>query len=232
MKILFKFASRSRPQKFLSCIKNIQENIHSDNYHILGTFDLDDLTMNNETVISKLKEIKNFTYIFGHSKNKINAINRDMDLINEWDILICFSDDMLFVCKNFDEMIRNDFKNYFPELDGVLHYNDSKQGANCMTMSIMGRKYYELDNFIYDPNFESLWCDVVAQEVAMKRNKYKYMGDEVVLFNHLHPSWGLCEYDEQYQKTESFPVRSKDYNTYLELKKEYDPENEFAIRSI
>ena len=36
------------------------------------------------------------------------------------------------------------------------------------------------------------------------------MGDEKVLFHHLHPSFGLAELDAQYQKTEAFDVHERD----------------------
>jgi len=232
MRILIKFASRSRPQKFFNCLDNIISNCESKDFKILASLDIDDETMNNETVIEKLKTYECLDYFFGFSKNKIDAVNRDMDLSGKWDILINTSDDMWFVQKGFDEQIRKDMLTHFPDLDGVLHYNDGFQGQNCMTMSIMGRKYYERDNFIYNPVFESLWSDVVAQETAIVRGKYKYIGDDRILFNHLHPSFGVAEYDKQYLSTEGMEVRQRDYNRYLELKKEYDKEGAFKVRSI
>jgi len=72
-----------------------------------------------------------------------------------------------------------------------------------MTMSIIGRKYYKGDGYIYNPEYQSLWCDVEATEVAHMRGKYKYMGDDIILFAHHHPAWGFCLHDEQYRKTES-----------------------------
>lgn len=225
MKILFVFATRSRPQKCNEAINSVLNNLSSDNYEIILTTDDDDKTMREATI-----PICNVKHCKGASANKISAINRGMTLAGEYSILIVLSDDMRFITKGFDDILREDMQKHFPDLDGVLHYPDQHQGSNCMTMSIMGRKYYERDGFIYNPRFESLWSDIVAQEQAQIRDKYKFI--DTRLFDHLHPSFGDTPYDAQYQKTEDISVRSRDYQTYIDLKKEYDPTNIYPIRGI
>jgi hypothetical protein len=177
-----------------------------------------------------LPELKgNHTIIVGNSKNKIDAINRDVNeftTLCDWDIIVNMSDDMIFTVKGFDDIIRR----YFDNLDQVLHFPDQNQGQNCMTMSILGREYYNRDKFIYHPEFESLWVDIVAQEEAQIRGCYKFVNQNI--FIHLHPSFGQAHYDAQYQKTEEWGVRQRDYTTYLFLKHVYDKENRFPIRSI
>jgi hypothetical protein len=213
--ILFKLATRSRPEKAKASIDNIIKNCNSLNYTILVSIDTDDESM------------KNFNYkddnVFiakGLSKNKIDAINRDMDLFEGWDILINTSDDMHFEIRGFDNIIRQDFrKNY----DQVLHYSDGNQHSNIMTMSIMGVDYYKRFNYIYHPDYKSLWCDCEATEVAWMLGKYEYMGDLKILFRHLHPAWGLAEYDEQYRKSESQEHWDNDYKVFKERKaRNYD----------
>lgn len=232
--ILFKFATRSRPHKFISCLTNIHEKqIDKENYHILVTVDADDESMYpaiREAV--KLPFADKITIVTGKSNNKIHAINRDMDLLFHWQILVNTSDDIEFIYNGFDEQIRKDMLDSFPDLDGVLCYNDGNQADNCMTVSIMGWNYFIRDGYIYAPQFESLWSDVVAMEVAQTREKYKYMGHDKMIFRHNHPAWGRADYDQQYRATEAFDVRQRDYDTYLSLKKQYDPENKFPIRLI
>jgi len=224
MKILFKYTTRSRRSNFLRGYDSIVNNVNSDNYHILISVDKDDSTM---FPLPKLKG--NHTIIVGNSKNKIDAINRDVNeftTICDWDIIVNMSDDMIFTVKGFDDIIRR----YFDNLDQVLHLPDQNQGQNCMTMSILGREYYNRDKFIYHPEFESLWVDIVAQEEAQIRGCYKFVNQSI--FVHLHPSFGQAHYDAQYQKTEEWGVRQRDYTTYLFLKHVYDKENRFPIRSI
>ena len=212
MKILFKLATRSRPQKALKAINNIINNCNSNNYLILVSIDKDDETM------------KGFDHphekvflVEGYSKNKIDAINRDIDLLEGWDILINTSDDMVFEVRGFDNIIRQDFTGNY---DQVLHYSDGNQRGNLMTMSIMGSEYYKRFNYIYHPDYKSLWCDAEATEVAHLLGKYKYMVDLKVLFTHRHPAWGLSEYDEQYRKTESRELWNRDYGLFKYRKSE------------
>lgn len=225
MKILFKYTTRSRRSNFLRGIDSIVKNLaNKEDYHILISVDKDDTTM------FPLPELNcNHTYVVGESKNKIDAINRDVKGFKyEWDILVNMSDDMVFTVKGFDEDIRKSFlmEGWEGEgapvmLDKCVHFPDQNQGKNCMTMSILGREYYYRDKFIYHPEFESLWVDIVAQEEAQLRGCYKYV--DKIIFHHLHPSFGQAPMDSQYRATEDMGVRIRDYNAYLKLKSVYDP---------
>ncbi len=213
--ILFKLATRSRPQKAKKAIDNIIMNCNSMNYTILVSIDEDD-----ESMFEFDYPDDNVFIVSGTSKNKIDAINRDMDIFEGWKILINTSDDMHFEIKGFDEIIRQDFNGNY---DQVIHYSDGNQKSNIMTMSIIGSDYYNRFNYIYHPDYKSLWCDVEATEVAWMLSKYEYMGDLKVLFTHRHPAWGLAEYDEQYKKTESQELWDKDYRVFKERKaRNYD----------
>jgi hypothetical protein len=160
-----------------------------------------------------LPEIKgNHTYIAGTSKSKVDAINRDMDFINsqyDWDILVNFSDDVIITEKGFDDIIRKDFES----LVQVLHYPDGNR-ADLLTVSIIGKDYYKRDNYIYNPEYKSLYCDNEAMEVAKQRGCYKFV--DKVIFNHLHPAFNKGIFDAQYQHTESFG--HEDYQTYQRRK--------------
>ncbi len=200
MRIAFKFPSRSRPEKFKKAVSNIIALANRD-YTIYATLDNDDPTVDEELL--KWCRENNVRVISGHSKSKIDAVNRGMDKLEYYGILVVMSDDMEFLVKGFDDMIRIDMVNNFPDLDGVLHYNDGFQKSNVMTMSIMGRKYYERTKYIYNPDYRSVWCDVEATEVAYMLDKYKYLGNDKMIFRHNHPVWKLAEWDEQYRQSES-----------------------------
>ena len=210
MKILFKYTTRSRRSNFLRGYDSIVNNVNSENYHILISIDKDDSTM------FPLPELKgNHTIIVGSSKNKIDAINRDVNEFTklcDWDILVNVSDDMVFTVKGFDEVIRKQFT----EDDLYVHFNDGNQKGNVSTMHICDKKYYSRFNSVYNKNYISLWCDVENDEVAKSLGRYKYVGDETIIFNHLHPAWGLANFDAQYIITESFD--NIDRQTYLTRK--------------
>lgn len=225
MKILFKYTTRSRRSNFLRGIDSIINNLaNKEDYHIFTSIDVDDESMHPLPTING-----NHTYIAGTSTGKINAINRDMDYINsqyDWDILVTMSDDMMFIEKGFDDVIRKSFNiiNYYNgavrgvNLDKYLHFNDSNQRDNVCTMHIVGREYYNRFNYIYNPEYISLWCDVENDLVAKQLGCYEYMGDNVKLFIHLHPAWGFCQHDEQYKKTESREMWIKDEQTFNKRK--------------
>ena len=216
MKIIYPFASRSRPDKFIACVENIYINSRNKDFTILASLDIDDTSMNNEVMIDKMKRYDKLYPIWGHSKNKIDAINRTMTQAPEYDLLINMSDDMMFIEKGYDEIIEQEMNKYFPEGDCLLHFPDQNQGKNCMTMSIMDKKYYERSNYIYFDGYESLWCDKEAEDVGKLLGRYRFVNKRI--FNHYHPSFGHVSYDDQYNKTEGMDVRNRDAQTYLHRK--------------
>ena len=222
MRIVFKYTTRSRRSNFLRGIDSIINNLSNKvDYHIFTSIDTDDDSM------IPLPEIKgNHTYIAGKSQSKIHAINRDMEYINgqyEWDILITMSDDMIFTVKGFDDIIRKAFiddifLDFSCRLDQYIHFNDGNQKDNVCTMHIVGRDYYDRFNYIYNPDYISLWCDVENDIVAKQLGCYKYMGDHVQIFKHLHPAWGLAPQDALSIKTEDRALWVADEITFNKRK--------------
>lgn len=213
--ILYKYTSRSRPDKFYRGLISIINNSSSENYLILCSFDNNDPSLSS--YLDYLKEINNdrITVCLGESKSKIDAINRDInDYSKHWDIVVNMSDDMVFTKDGFDLIIKSDFLQHFPKFDGVMHYPDQDAGRKLMTLSILGREYYLRFNYIYHPDYTSLWCDNEAMEVAMMLGKYKYSPARI--FDHIHPAYGRCQTDEQYKHTESF--YHSDNEIYLKRK--------------
>jgi hypothetical protein len=210
-KILFKYASRSRTIKFFSGLENIIKNLSDlENFCILVSLDIDDISMNNPSTINKLTDYikKNPNKIivkFGYSKNKIDAINRDVNEVKEkfdFDILVNFSDDMEFIQHSFDDIIRDKFFCHYSDTDGNIYFNDGFVGDRISTMSIIGRKYYDRFNYIYHPSYHSLWCDNEYTKVAQINQKIIYFPERI--FNHNHPSNVGGFMDEQLIKTESY----------------------------
>ena len=195
MKILFKYTTRSRPEFFKRGMDSIINNCISESYQILVSVDTDD-----ESMVGMEEHYKNNTKVVfckGLSTGKINAINRDMDAITDWDILVNMSDDMVFTQNGFDAHIRGAFDN----LDQCLHFPDGNTTA-IITMSILGRKFYDRFGYIYHPSYKSLFCDNEQTEVAKILGCYKFIDKSI--FSHLHPAWAKAESDEQYRRTEAF----------------------------
>ena len=154
----------------------------------------DDATMRSE----ELKAIQRDSRVivkFGLSKNKINAINRDVPK-KGWDILVNLSDDQIFTVKEFDRVIDTCGSDEF------LHLPDGYVNHLLPTMSIMGNDYYNRFGYIYHPDYASLWCDNEAMDVAIELGCYRYEPQQI--FKHLHPAWTGEQPDAQLVHTQKF----------------------------
>lgn len=197
--ILFNFASRNRPDKFVETIQNIAAMCAREDYVILAKLDEDD-----DKLTAYSRSLFHTAYCIGTSKNKIDAINRhipepynDIFEVMNWDILVNISDDMKFTLAGFDDIIR---ANCGP--DDFVHFPDQYAGERVCTMSVMGWKYYLRDNYVYHPSYYSLWCDNEAQDVARLRGRYKFVNLQIV--RHDHYTAGLSAKDALYMRNDTY----------------------------
>ena len=194
MKILIKFPTRGRLFKFFTVLDQYYSMCNDlDNIKFLITIDSDDIIMNNPEVIKMFEKYKNLTYIFGDSKSKVDAVNRDIQMDDDWDILLLASDDMIPKVKGYDDIIRNKMVKHYSDCDGVLWFNDGYQKNKLNTLCILGKKYYKRFNYVYNPEYKSVWCDNEFMEVANILEKQTYF-DEVII-KHEHPDWGFGNMD-------------------------------------
>jgi len=195
MKLLIKFPTRGRTLKFLKTLSTYR-NFLSRNIDVkfIITMDENDTEMNCSFVREVLNQYDDVLYFYGNSKTKIEAINTDIDKIKNWDIILLASDDMIPKVKKYDEIIVNKMKQHFPDTDGVVWFNDGHQGSKLNTLSILGRKYYERFNYIYNPEYKSTWCDNEFMDVANILGKQIYFPE--VIIKHEHPDVGFGNRDE------------------------------------
>jgi len=215
MKLLIKFPTRNRKNKFLLTLRiyyNFLSKKH--NVYFLITMDEDDHEMNNDDVREILNSYENLKYFYGNSKTKIEAVNNDLDKIEDWDIVLLASDDMIPVVKNYDEVIIEKMKEFYPDTDGVLWFNDGYQGKKLNTLSILGKKYYDRFGYIYNPEYKSVWCDNEFMSVADILKKQTYIED--VIIKHEHPDYGFGKRDIIH--TTNLKNESSDKKTFLDRK--------------
>lgn len=220
-KLLIKFPTRSRKDKFFNVLDLYYKNIEDlDNTRFIITCDKDDKEMNNDKVEDKLLNYKNLSVYYSDNKTKIEAINTDLE-DEDFDILLVASDDMIPQKFGFDNIIRTQMSINFPNNDGVLWFNDGYQRSNLNTLPILGKKYYDKFNYIYHPSYKSLWCDNEFMEVANKLKKQVYIDD--VIIKHEHQVWTGEKWDNLQVINDSF--NNEDKNNYLRRKK-----HNFGIR--
>ena len=151
-----------------------------NNINYLITVDSNDSSMQG---IENDINVNNVTVSYGKSDSKIHACNRDIDQVGGWDIVALISDDMVPQIDGWDQVLRDKMREHFPDTDGCLWFNDGYQPRVC-TLCIIGKKYYDEFQFIYHPDYHSLFCDNEFTEVAQGLDKMHYF--DTVLFKHEH----------------------------------------------
>lgn len=179
---------------FFETFKKYQEFISEDTTKFSITIDEDDKSMNNQDVINEITSYINTEVTIGNSFSKIDAINRDINVNSDWDIILLASDDMIPQVKGFDKIINTLMKSNYPDTDGVLFFNDGFKGQELNTLCILGKKFYERFGYIYYPGYKSTWCDNEFMMVGniLKRQTYFPM----VIIKHEHPDWGYGTHDD------------------------------------
>jgi len=196
--LLYKFATRSRPDKFKAAIDNIAK-LSTQPYHVRISADADDVTMFNFAMMRWIGERPELSIRYGTKVSKIEAVNRDMDILPDWDIVVGMSDDMEFTVKGFDEQIVTAFGG---DYDQLIHFPDGYVNEKLVTLPIMGRAYYERFGYIYHPDYKSLWSDNEQMLVAQALGKYKYVNASI--YRHAHPAWTGAAVDPLLKETQAF----------------------------
>ena len=209
MNLLIKFPTRERRTKFLTTLGIYQRTKTLEGTRFLITLDSNDRDMNNESCKSMINLWGNMDVVFGESRNKVEACNRDLDAYDKpWDIVLLASDDMIPRVKGYDQRIVTDMERFFPDTDGVIFYYDGFTPLN--TLCVIGRKYYDRFNYIYNPCYSSLWCDNEFMNVADIMGKQVFINETIIA--HEHYSNGTGSMDRLMRKNESF--YHKDLKTY------------------
>jgi len=185
MKILYKFPSRGRPKRFKKTMINHLEKLSNKHeYKFIFTFDVDDEKMNNDEIKNFIKKLNiNYEVFYGFSKTKIEAINANLEN-QDFDILILLQDDMVAELENYDEIICDIFDKSETKLDTVIHFNTYRWANLLDVWCVMGKEYYDRFNYIYHPEYRSIYCDNEYTEVAKILNRYIF--SEICPFYHDH----------------------------------------------
>ncbi len=136
------------------------------------------------------------------------------------DAMFYINDDVLFFPDTITSAI-SEFKNYFPDNDGILGVNQSNLPADKTVKSafgIIGKKYSERfpDNQVFPPMYDRFFADWEVGEYANSINKFVYC--EEVKIEHLHPLTDARLLDETHRKVRHF--WSQDHKTFLKRREQ------------
>jgi len=199
MRLLIKFPTLKRRQKFFETLALYYAMLSGRTpVRFVITLNEDDPTMNNPEVRARLDGMPNLVYSYGMHRTKVEAVNADVPPLDEWDVMLLASDDMIPIVYGYDGVICSEMERLYPDTDGVLWFNDGFVGRKLNTLAILGVKYYSRTNFIYQPDFRELWCDNYFTCVAERLGKQTYF--DRVIIEHRHPGNVGGEMDATYRK--------------------------------
>ena len=192
MRLLIKFPTRERSDKFLKVLKIYYDLLDDKNTCFIISCDEDDESMKSEKVIKELSNYKNLKIFYSNNKSKIEAVNNNLNDV-DFDVVLLASDDMIPKIKGFDTIIKEKMLTHYPDFDGVLWFNDGLQKNKLNTLCILGKKYYDRFGYIYYPEYLSTWCDNEFMDVANLLNKQTYF--DKIIIRHEHPYIGFGKQD-------------------------------------
>lgn len=219
MNILIQFPTYARPDKFLKCLEKylyMSSSIHHLHFNI--NCDEDDSLCNNSKFVGdvcglfKEKENCTFSLKFDKNTNKISAINDHIDArFFDFDVVICASDDMIPQQQGWDDVIAKDMKEFFPKLNGALHYFDGYQKESLITLSILGRELYNHFGYIYHPDYKSLYCDNEFTQSVYNLGRVKYIDNLIIKHEHYgeEGNSNSGDFDASAQKTLRYAGRDQ-----------------------
>ncbi len=170
--------------------------------------------------------------VCGKSTGKISAINADMDKVRALnpDVILLASDDMIPVMGGYDDIIAKNMIKYFPDTDGVLHFNDGSTGQDILiTLPVVGQKYFQRFGYLYYPGYKSVYCDNEFTDVARLLGKVVYFEQTIIQ----HEWIGLNSPDALHLYNESPEIYAHDEPLYDERKaRNYDLKLEEIINHV
>jgi hypothetical protein len=211
--LLIKYPTRSRPDKFKDILSEYVKNL-SGKYKVkfIISMDSDDESCNNNPMryfLENMKSKVDLDYYYGNSKNKIHACNRDIPQ-DGWKICILVSDDMTPRVHGFDDIIINDMNNYFSNLDGALNYNCGGHAyPHVMVLSVIGNPYYKRFNYIYHPDYTSLFCDEEQTVVARSLNKIVDIDNKIITHDWIDIQDNLRQHTEKFYQSDKTIFESR-----------------------
>jgi len=205
-KILIKMPTLNRPDSLIKSLDSFYQN-KSGRFEIsfIISANSNDLNTNNKSVRNKIKEYEGAKIFFGNHKNKVESYNADIGK-TDFDIIIAASDDMVVVEKDYDEIIIKNMEKYFPDTDGVLWF-DTGENNITDTLSIMGKKYYERFNYVYNNCYNGYYCDDEFTRVAFKLGRLRRINKKIIV--HEIPHHLEMSNDDTYLKSLVHGTRDK-----------------------
>ena len=226
MKLLIKFPTRGRPVWFIKTLdKYLRMLSGKHEVEFMIAMDVDDETMRNDVMadyLGYLSEVQpdyvTITWYWKEHKGKVDAVNSCISH-REFDIVLVISEDIEPQEHGYDDIIVRDMTSVFPDLNGIIYYNDSRnaiphrrnKGRIAITIPILGKSIYTKLGFIVHPAFLS-WGDNYSTLLYNEAGGVKYFPK--ILLKHMWRRYGV---DAVYERAAAH--RTIDFRTYQRLRR-------------
>ncbi len=193
--LLIKYACRSRPESLFKIITSVF-NHAKDHEHIrlLISIDKDDTMIYNKVTLLRLKYLlKRFpiSLYFGDHTDKVDSINRDIDRVKDWDLLLHITDFTPITRDRFDTIIkRSCSKRRVTLLPSANHINNKHH-----YIPVVGRHFYDHYTYVYNPLLNANFCLDELSLRASKDDALKVI-DHPPVHLYLHPRFGYGAPDD------------------------------------
>jgi len=216
LKLLFKFPTRGRPLWFVKTLDLYMKMLSGKHYcEFMIAMDFDDETMCNDLMADYLCQIEpprdsmtTLSWYWKDHTGKVDAVNSCISF-RDFDIVTVISDDIEPTEQGYDDIIATCMTETFPDLDGIIYFDDSRCGAKVVTIPVIGKPMYRRLGNIVDPAFMA-WGDNFSTRKFNAMGKIKYF--DRVLLKHQWRKYGL---DETYERAAVY--RKRDRATYKQL---------------
>lgn len=144
------------------------------------------------------------------NENAIQAINNGA-ILTTHNLIVVVSDD--FDCfPNWDIFLINALKD---KKDFIVKTSDGIQDY-IITLPIMDREYYNRFNYIYNPEYQHMFCDTEMTDVGHLLGKVIDLKSDINVFKHNHYSTGGMQKDAINEKNDATWIQGE--NLYYSRK--------------
>lgn len=202
-RLLVRMPTRGRPGQALRVLEAYRM-MAGCPINIEVVVDDDDETMLSAEVLQRLAALDCVVTVDEHV-GKVDACNGGR--VKDWDILLLASDDMMPVVDGYAVRVIEAMIGKFPHLDGAIFFNDGFQRSNLCTLPIFGRRLYDQFCHVYEPSYQSLFCDREQTDVLQAMGRLAYIDEKLI--EHRHHVWGRAEKDALYERNDALEVADK-----------------------
>lgn len=205
MRLLIKYSCRGRFNMLKKNLAQIKHNIVLPDTKILVSIDSDDKIIYNKSTLSQITPlIEGVKVMVNTSKNKIHALNRDLNCL-DWDYVLFVTDYTEIFKYGFDEWILNQFENTtnFPDVNTALKIRSkNNNGLEHQFLWVVPYSFYCKNKYVFNPKLAgNFHFELLEKEIKKEHALITDSISENAIHKYVHPKWGYYNFDDLNKKS-------------------------------